>query len=213
MPTMGVTATGWPARPNEPRSALPTLSHPAEGEPVGGAVSDGAEGLKPSIRGEGQGVTATFQIDRDDAWPKGAEVLPARCAEAVEALGLTEALRGEVSVLFATDDDVRALNRDWRGKDTATNVLSFPADDVPGLPIGAQPLGDLALAWETVAREAEARAVPPLDHTAHLIVHGLLHLLGYDHRDGVEARDMEALETRALAAMGLHAPYDEEPAD
>ena len=158
-------------------------------------------------------MTPRFEIDRDEAWPQAAEALPDACAAAVADLGLEEPLAGEVSVLFTTDAEVRVLNRDWRGKDAATNVLSFPADEVPGLPPAAQPLGDLALAWETVAREAEARGVPPLDHAAHLLVHGLLHLLGYDHRDGQEARAMEALEARALTAMGLHAPYDDEPED
>ena len=154
-----------------------------------------------------------FATEREAPWPEAADALPATCAGAVAALGLPEALSGEVSVLLTTDDEVRALNRDWRGKDAPTNVLSFPAEPVPGLPDEAQPLGDLALAWGTVEREAEARGVPVLDHAAHLIVHGLLHLLGYDHRDGTEARSMEALERRAMATMGLHAPYEDEPAD
>ena len=158
-------------------------------------------------------MSPRFEIDRDGAWPAGAEALPARCADALAGLGLPEALAGEVSVLFATDAELRALNRDWRGKDAPTNVLSFPAAPVPGLPAGAQPLGDIALAWETVAREAGLRAVPPLDHAAHLIVHGLLHLVGYEHRDGASARAMEALERRAMSAMGLHAPYDDAPMD
>ena len=154
-----------------------------------------------------------FEIERDEAWPPGAEAVPARVAAVLVALDLDEPLAGEVSVLFATDGDVRALNRDWRGKDRPTNVLSFPAEPVPGLPDEHQPLGDLALAFETCAREANARGVPVLDHATHLVLHGLLHLLGYDHRDGVEARVMEGLEARAMAAMGLHAPYEEEPAD
>ena len=155
----------------------------------------------------------TFETERAEAWPVAAGGLPERCAEAVASLGLPERFAGEVSVLLTTDDEVRVLNRDWRDRDGATNVLSFPAEPVPGLPDGAQPLGDLALAWETVAREAEAREVPPLDHAAHLIVHGLLHLMGYDHADGASARVMEALERRAMTAMGLHEPYEEEPAD
>jgi probable rRNA maturation factor len=154
-----------------------------------------------------------FETETEGGWPEACAALPGRCAEALGALCLPETLAGEVSVLFTDDEAVRVLNRDWRGKDKATNVLSFPADPVPGLPEEAQPLGDLALAWETVAAEASVREVPPLDHAAHLIVHGLLHLLGYDHRDGAEAREMEALEARAMAALGLHAPYEEEPAD
>ena len=154
-----------------------------------------------------------FEVDRDDAWPEEAEALPARCAVALEALSLPEERGGEVSVLLATDDEVRALNAQWRGKDAATNVLSFPADPVPGLPEEAQPLGDLALAFETCAREAEAKGVTLADHAAHLLVHGLLHLFGYEHGDGQAARRMEALETRALASLGIACPYEEEPAD
>ena len=154
-----------------------------------------------------------FETEVEAGWPEGADALPERCAAALGGLDLEEALDGEVSVLFTDDEAVRELNRDWRGKDRPTNVLSFPAEPVPGLPDEAQPLGDLALAWETCAREAAERGVAPLDHTAHLLVHGLLHLLGYDHRDGEQATAMEALEARAMAALGLHAPYDQPPAD
>ena len=154
-----------------------------------------------------------FEIELDAPWPAGSEALPGRAAAALGELGLPERPSGEVSVLFADDEAVRALNRDWRGKDRPTNVLSFPAEPVPGLPDEHQPLGDLALAWETCRAEAEARGVPVLDHAAHLVLHGLLHLIGYDHRNGTEARVMEAIETRAMRALGLHAPYVEEPAD
>ena len=154
-----------------------------------------------------------FEVERDGLWPEVCGDLPEPCAAALRGLGLPEPLTGEVSVLFASDEEVRALNRDFRGKDAATNVLSFPADPVPGLPADHQPLGDLALAYETCAREAGARGVSVSDHTAHLLVHGLLHLLGYDHRDGGEARAMEALEVRALALMGIASPYEDEPAD
>ena len=154
-----------------------------------------------------------FEIEREGGWPASVEALPPRAAEALDALGLAEAPSGEVSVLFTDDEAVRALNRDWRGKDAPTNVLSFPAEPVPGLPDEAQPLGDLALAWETCRAEAAARGVDALDHTTHLLLHGLLHLFGYDHRNGAEARVMEGLEARAMHALGLHAPYEEEPAD
>ena len=153
-----------------------------------------------------------FEIEREDGWPAEAEGLPARAGEALASLGLP-ALRGEVSVLLTGDEAVRALNRDWRGKDRPTNVLSFPAEPVPGLPDDHQPLGDLALAWGVCAAEARARGVPVLDHATHLLLHGLLHLLGYDHTSGEEARVMEGVEARAMSVLGLHAPYLEEPAD
>ena len=153
-----------------------------------------------------------FEIETEAGWPPDSEALPARAGSALHDLGL-EGLSGEVSVLLTDDETVRTLNRDWRGRDQATNVLSFPADEVPGLPAAHQPLGDLALAWETCRTEAAARGVPVLDHATHLLLHGLLHLLGYDHRHGAEARVMEGLEAQAMHALGLHAPYTEEPAD
>jgi probable rRNA maturation factor len=116
-----------------------------------------------------------------------------------------------VSVLLADDAAVRDLNRAWRGRDKPTNVLSFPAFE-PGTPVPADgppvPLGDIAVALETVLREAEAEGKTPADHLAHLVVHGTLHLMGRDHEAGeAEAAAMEALEVAALATMGVADPY------
>lgn len=116
----------------------------------------------------------------------------------------------ELSCLFCDDDAIRALNAQWRGKDKPTNVLSFPTPeeamgaDVPG---AEALLGDIAVAWGTVLREAEAEGRPVADHVAHLVVHGTLHLLGEDHEEDAEAESMEALETRAMARLGLPDPY------
>ena len=112
----------------------------------------------------------------------------------------------EVSVLLADDEAVRALNREFRGRDRATNVLSFPAAPPPGH-AGARPLGDIALAWETVAGEAEAEGKTPAAHLQHLVVHGTLHLLGRDHEAEAEAEAMEGLEIEALARLGVADPY------
>lgn len=116
----------------------------------------------------------------------------------------------EVGVLLADDARVRGLNRDWRGKDKATNVLSFPARE-PGDPWPAEGpahLGDIAVALETVLREAGEEGKDPADHLAHLVVHGTLHLLGHDHEAGdAEAEVMEALETGVLAGLGVADPY------
>nr|WP_031550300.1 rRNA maturation RNase YbeY [Parvularcula oceani] len=154
-----------------------------------------------------------FDCETEAPWPEDVLDLPSSCARAVGELCLPGMRGGEVSVLFTDDGAVQSLNRDWRGKDRPTNVLSFPADPVPGLPEDMQPLGDLALALGTCEREAAEKGVSLRHHAAHLLVHGLLHLLGYDHRDGEEARAMEALETRALASLGIAPPYEEEPAD
>ncbi|RYC30512.1 rRNA maturation RNase YbeY [Lichenibacterium minor] len=109
----------------------------------------------------------------------------------------------ELSCLFCGDDAIRALNAQWRGKDKPTNVLSFPTEG-PGAEVL---LGDIAVAWGTVAREAEAEGRRVEDHVAHLVIHGTLHLLGEDHEVEAEAEAMEALETRAMARLGLPDPY------
>jgi probable rRNA maturation factor len=111
----------------------------------------------------------------------------------------------ELSLLLTDDAHVRVLNRDWRGQDKPTNVLSFPSadeDDEPG-PL----LGDVVVARETTAREAEAEGKSFEDHLSHLLVHGLLHLFGFDHEDDEEAEEMEALETEILAGLGVADPY------
>ena len=118
-----------------------------------------------------------------------------------------------VSLLFTSDAEVHALNREWRGKDRATNVLSFPMlerDELLNLAPDGPPelLGDIALALETCAREAADKGISLEHHTAHLIIHGLLHLAGYDHETlPADARAMEALEINALAQMGIADPY------
>ena len=111
----------------------------------------------------------------------------------------------EVSVALADDATVQALNRDWRGKDYPTNVLSFPAP--PTRTPGPRVLGDIALAYETVARESRDENKPFTDHAVHLLVHGTLHLLGYDHESDSDAAVMEALEVEALARVGVADPY------
>lgn len=145
----------------------------------------------------------------------------ARAAEAVAAaLALTPyatlanaAPLVEVAVRLTDDAEVQALNRDFRGKDKPTNVLSFPQvqdDLLEGLANsddGEILLGDIVLARETCAREADEKAISVTDHATHLIVHGTLHLLGYDHMDDASASAMEALETKALASLGIANPY------
>ena len=126
----------------------------------------------------------------------------------------------QVSLLGCDDARIAALNADFRGKPQPTNVLSWPSEDraadtpggqpeppEPGDPEDPESLGDIAISWETCAREAAGQDKPMADHVAHLIVHGLLHLLGYDHIDDADAALMEAEEVRILASMGVSDPY------
>ncbi len=154
------------------------------------------------------------------AWPAATdwEALAARAAAALSQVAPELAnSRLSASILFADDAEVQALNREWRGKDKPTNVLSFPMlaraelltlgaageDDAP-----PELLGDIALAYETCAHESDEKQISLEDHATHLIIHGLLHLAGHDHETSPEdATAMEALEIKALALMGLADPY------
>ncbi|HEY1504930.1 MAG TPA: rRNA maturation RNase YbeY [Stellaceae bacterium] len=130
-------------------------------------------------------------------------------AAALAALGQSGKKIGaaELSLVLADDATVRDLNARWRAKDMPTNVLAFASDEPPGK---GKPvlLGDVVLAYQTVAREAKEQEKPLADHLRHLVIHGVLHLLGYDHVKAVPAKRMEALETRILASLGVADPYD-----
>ena len=129
------------------------------------------------------------------------------CAAAVAAglarLGAPRA--GAPVVMFTDDATMQALNGRFRGKDAPTNVLSFPAPQSEGYP------GDVALGYETCAREAQAAGKSLVHHAAHLALHGVLHLNGLDHQEEADAEAMEALEIAALAELGIADPYRERP--
>ena len=157
-----------------------------------------------------------LEIDIEDPWPAATDWadLAEAALEALRAVAAELAHPNLVaSVLFTSDAEIHVLNREWRGKDKPTNVLSFPMlarADLLELAAEGPPemLGDIALAYETCFREAQEKGVPIEHHASHLIVHGLLHLAGHDHEiSEAEAEAMEALETKALAILGIADPY------
>ena len=159
---------------------------------------------------------SAMELDIDiEGWPAGdweqlvTQVVGA-LAEIAPELGNARLL---TSIVFTTDDEVHALNREWRERDKPTNVLSFPMltrEQLLSLGSDGPPemLGDIALAYETCAREAEEKGASLQHHAAHLLTHGFLHLAGHDHEiSDVDAQAMEALEIAALAKLGIADPY------
>ncbi len=161
------------------------------------------------------GVEADAEWDSSTDWARLAEAAALAAIAESRFPSLANGLRNvELSVRLTDDEAVRALNAQWRGKDKATNVLSFPLSDAEELAsfdnAAEGPelmLGDIVLARGVCVAEAADKALPIDAHAAHLLVHGTLHLLGYDHGDNGAAEDMEAREVRALARLGIADPY------
>jgi probable rRNA maturation factor len=170
--------------------------------------AEGDSRPRSSIRPSGARRSVELDISvAAPAWGRAVGDISALAERAIAAALARAEVSGalEVSLLLTDDAEQQELNRDHRGKDSPTNVLSFPAGFVP--PAGPRPLGDISLALETVIREAEEQDKSVADHLSHLLVHGTLHLLGYDHGDDVEAEEMEALEREILAGLGVADPY------
>jgi probable rRNA maturation factor len=152
----------------------------------------------------------TVDIVHDcDGWEvvSGVDHLIQAAANAVQAAVDLGTPHATVALMLTSDAEVRRLNARWRGIDKATNVLSFPAPEAPGDLETVDFLGDMALACETVLAEAADQGTTPAHHLQHLVVHGLLHLLGYDHETLGDASEMEALEVDILARLGIADPY------
>jgi probable rRNA maturation factor len=143
----------------------------------------------------------------DDGWAAltNLELL----VEQAVAAALPKGEQGKIiTVLFADNETMQDLNNEWRGLNKPTNVLSFPAPKDQPVPPGELPLlGDIVLGFATCAQEAEEAGKTLADHTCHLIVHGVLHLLGYDHENDKDAEVMEAAEIKILSTLGIENPY------
>ena len=160
-------------------------------------------------------------VIEDARWEALGLAALAECAATAALAGAGLAIEGfSVSVMGCDDARIAVLNADFRDKPQPTNVLSWPSEERGAEFVGEAPdlpepgdaedpeqLGDIAIAWETCAREAEEQGKPMTDHVCHLLVHGVLHLLGYDHVEDEDAALMEALEVRILASLGVSDPY------
>lgn len=151
-----------------------------------------------------------------DGWPDCEDLIRTRVMAALAHCKTdTQGRPAELSIVLSDNDEVQVLNRDYRDKDKPTNVLSFPALDseAPGqitIDPGPIHLGDIVLAKGVVETEAQDQGISFDDHLSHLIIHGVLHLIGYDHIDDEEAEEMEALEISLLGDFGIANPYDSE---
>lgn len=144
-------------------------------------------------------MSAITLVVEDPNW-RSHRGLQARLTRAADAARRSAKLKGDFSILLAGDKRLRALNLDFRGKDKPTNVLSFPSAD-PGYG------GDIAIAYGVTKKEAKAAGKAFADHASHLVVHGVLHLAGYDHERPKDAKAMEPLEVKILKALGIADPY------
>jgi probable rRNA maturation factor len=164
---------------------------------AGAAEAEPPERLSLAVLGEAGDWSAIASHEQAIAAATAAPARHPRCASARGA---------EVCIVLADDALLRSLNRSYRDKDAPTNVLSFPFQSPPGSG-EVRHLGDVVLAAETVRKEAAERGIPPVHHVQHLVVHGLLHLLGFDHDTDADADAMECLEAQILATLGIADPY------
>ena len=153
------------------------------------------------------GVAIDFVVD-SDLWKKYPDTQDTIRRAVAEAARMAAGTQGDIAIVLTDDAAIQALNKRWRGQDKPTNVLSFPAQAMPGLEEPAH-LGDIVIAFETLAAEAERDGKQFAHHLAHLAVHGYLHLLGHDHESDRDADAMERLETDILARIGVPDPYAE----
>jgi len=156
----------------------------------------------------GTALVVDVQVACDDSDIPASQIIESWVSRAVAGSGRALGSKAELSVRLVDNDEMRRLNRDYRQKDATTNVLSFPGGAISGLPAdAAEMLGDIVICAAVVREEAAQQGKAIDDHWAHLLVHGTLHLLGYEHETDVDAAEMEGLEARILQDFGLANPY------
>lgn len=182
------------------RDDAPTPTATAQPEPV----DEPEPRSRPSVE-----LDIATEAGDWSSFPDAEQLVSAAAAALVQQPQAAALAGGQASIVLADDAMVQGLNASYRGKDQPTNVLSFPFEPPPGVvpPEAARYLGDIILASETLLREAADLGIPPAHHLQHLVVHGLLHLVGFDHIEAAQAEAMEALETRVLAGLGIADPY------
>jgi probable rRNA maturation factor len=183
------------------------MTVPGDSSPSTPSVEPVPAEPEPSERRAGSLTVTILEEGGDWTGFASREGAIAAAAEALaEAPRCARARGAEACVVLADDALLRQLNHAYRGKDAPTNVLSFPFQDTPGA-VPSRQLGDIVLAAETLHREAAEQNIPPVHHLQHLVVHGLLHLLGFDHDTEAQAEAMERLEAQILATLGVPDPY------
>ncbi len=203
------TTTSRPTFPPHAKGAAPSRTEDGETQAADAAKQRATEGKPPLSQGGPELLVDIITDDGDwSAFPQ-VETIVEAAAIAVTRCGELNVGRAEVAIALSSDEEVAALNATYRGKHKATNVLSFPPPTPRNQPAldEARALGDIIIARETVLAEAESLGISPSHHLSHLVVHGLLHLLGYDHETDEDARAMEALEVSILANLQIADPY------
>lgn len=186
---------------------MPAMSAPGDSSPALLQTAASAAPEHPQRLADAFSISIVLEDGNWSGFASPETAIQEAAAALIHHLACRLARPADAMIVLGSDALVQDLNRRYRGKDTPTNVLSFPFQKPPGAAADEGCLGDVVLAAETILREAEELGITPVAHLQHLVVHGLLHLLGYDHTTDAQAAEMEGLETQILAGLGIADPY------